>query len=786
MPPAGSSSHEPIMSSALAEFVGHDRLAQLMREAPQMIEVVVKAREDRLAEIARWNEQERLIREQEAAAREHGEFEREAEAVEREREEAEWVTEHAVAQAKTLVGKTRAKFTPETYVPPEAHLFIPSGIDFYEPLQDNYDNELVLRDPQHHIFVGWDQKGVASSRGHGGPAALYELYIDLPESVRELVDAARWELEEERMARAYLLYLFGATLYPNKRSMVHLSYLPALRDLNTASRFDWGGAALGTCYAFMGEFSREAAAPAGYWRIWELWAYEVLKMFPPVNKCPDLKMLPRAMIWGPLRGSTKKSKKTLMEFRLYIDELSSIQVDWDPWTSAEPEPEYVARNRAMTASRVLLESAFGWQWYLGDRVTRQSLMLEEFLVPGPLPIHASHTGRYTLAELQRFTVPQAASTFTRPRHDYVVYRRQHLMEPLGARELMAVLKEAAKARQERQPEIRGVVITPASEAEQFHRVLRKRTAGKKLPEGPSKKRRQEEREEKEEEPVSLSSGSDSAGDPRLYWRAPEDVLCVPVVQTTSVRHRLSGVRHLNVFQTHLSDQLSFSLASPVFYPTRFIHGFCNVQEAEYLLMWPLEDSLWPWLTQFLGIDWLNFQYHGLTSFRYLRHVPLRPTLLRAALRFWDPDVHVFRFGDDEICPTIEEFQAYLRTFVSATLVVPPYQVSMSGLLETALEISRGLPNTLVKGGQLNVMRLIERYSPDGDLEDMAVQAQRHFALVICLLAAYLLVSADGRVSPLLVSVALQMADQKNVIPLVLAETLTSLDLVYTGQANAFG
>ncbi|KAI8543231.1 hypothetical protein RHMOL_Rhmol08G0201200 [Rhododendron molle] len=157
MPPIGSSSHKPTMSSDLAEFVGLDRLAQLLKEAPKVVAAVVTAREERLAEIARWNEQERLIREQETAAREQGEFERETEAAEREQEEAVWVTEHAVAQAKTLSGNARATFTPETYVPPVAHLFVPFGMDIYVPLQDSYDNELVLRDPRHHVSVGWEQ-----------------------------------------------------------------------------------------------------------------------------------------------------------------------------------------------------------------------------------------------------------------------------------------------------------------------------------------------------------------------------------------------------------------------------------------------------------------------------------------------------------------------------------------------------------------------------------------------------------------------------------------------------
>lgn len=72
------------------------------------------------------------------------------------------------------------------------------------------------------------------------------------------------------MARAYLLYLFSASLYLNRCSKVHLSYLPALRDLRTASSFDWGEAALGAAYGFLGDSSRMEQGATGYWRIWEV------------------------------------------------------------------------------------------------------------------------------------------------------------------------------------------------------------------------------------------------------------------------------------------------------------------------------------------------------------------------------------------------------------------------------------------------------------------------------------------------------------------------------------
>ncbi|XP_058211681.1 protein MAIN-LIKE 1-like [Rhododendron vialii] len=127
--------------------------------------------------------------------------------------------------------------------------------------------------------------------------------------------------EAEQMARAYLLYLFGATLYPNRCSKVHLSYLPALRDLRTASRFDWGGAALGAAYGFLGDSSRTEMSTVGYWRIWELCAYEVLNMCRPASKSLDLGILPRAHIWSKKNMGEKKGRGDLNGFRIYLDEL---------------------------------------------------------------------------------------------------------------------------------------------------------------------------------------------------------------------------------------------------------------------------------------------------------------------------------------------------------------------------------------------------------------------------------------------------------------------------------
>lgn len=65
------------------------------------------------------------------------------------------------------------------------------------------------------------------------------------------------------MARAYLLYLFGASLFLNRHRRVHMSFLPALWHMWMASLFDWGGSALAACYSFMGAAPRGVCGTAG-------------------------------------------------------------------------------------------------------------------------------------------------------------------------------------------------------------------------------------------------------------------------------------------------------------------------------------------------------------------------------------------------------------------------------------------------------------------------------------------------------------------------------------------
>ncbi|KAI8555065.1 hypothetical protein RHMOL_Rhmol05G0145700 [Rhododendron molle] len=85
----------------------------------------------------------------------------------------------------------------------------------------------------------------------------------------------------------------------------------------------------------------------------------------------------------------------------------------------------------------------------------------------------------------------------------------------------------------------------------------------------------------------------------------------------------------------------------------------------------------PWLMRPETIDWESPRSRRLAAIRDLRYMEPRPELLQAALVYWDPTLHVFQFYEDAMCPTVEEFQAYLRGFNSVhALPMPLFQEDM--------------------------------------------------------------------------------------------------------------
>ncbi|KAH7841469.1 hypothetical protein Vadar_030234 [Vaccinium darrowii] len=178
-----------------------------------------------------------------------------------------------------------------------------------EPLP--FDSGIAQSDDALRYYLGWKPNHGADSAGYGQFA---DHCLGRPTS----------RLAAEQKARCYLLYMFGATLFANRRHHVHLGYLAALRDFDRVARYDWGGWALASCYAFMGSVSRCVATTiGGLWSVWELWAYEVLRLTSPESSYRDQRVIPRALRWGKGYRGKSAVRGQLDFFRGELDWLTS-------------------------------------------------------------------------------------------------------------------------------------------------------------------------------------------------------------------------------------------------------------------------------------------------------------------------------------------------------------------------------------------------------------------------------------------------------------------------------
>ena len=68
----------------------------------------------------------------------------------------------------------------------------------------------------------------------------------------------------KRHARAYILYLFGCILFPDKSGdSVQLIYLPLLGDLERVDEYSWGSATFAYLYHNLCQASRKGAKVIG-------------------------------------------------------------------------------------------------------------------------------------------------------------------------------------------------------------------------------------------------------------------------------------------------------------------------------------------------------------------------------------------------------------------------------------------------------------------------------------------------------------------------------------------
>ena len=133
---------------------------------------------------------------------------------------------------------------------------------------------------------------------------------------------------------------------------------------------------------------------------------------------------------------------------------------------------------------------------------------------------------------------------------------------------------------------------------------------------------------------------------------------------------------------------------------------------------------------------LNMGRYGISAFATLRGVVVDWDFIRACIRYWDPEAHVFRFGAmmDEMCPLFEEVCAILGCDPESPLARPEPQVGYIGSFERLFAFTRPYAQSMiVDGSKVALSSLIDEFLT-ADVSSELYRRRRMRAYVFCLLA----------------------------------------------------
>ena len=115
-----------------------------------------------------------------------------------------------------------------------------------------------------------------------------------------------------------------------------------------------------------------------------------------------------------------------------------------------------------------------------------------------------------------------------------------------------------------------------------------------------------------------------------------------------------------------------------------------------------------WVRSFDFNSKTNFTAYKLEGIKALRNVKIKWDFLHAAVKFWDPEDHVFGFNIVELCPTIEEFSAILGYDLSKKSVAVSCDPRHKESLSNALGLLTSITDSMIKGHIVNLRTTISQ------------------------------------------------------------------------------
>lgn len=137
---------------------------------------------------------------------------------------------------------------------------------------------------------------------------------------------------QDQVARGYLLYLLGCTVFPDKTgNKISVYYLQSLMDLDSVGNTAWGMGILAHLYRQMGLATRSGVRQvSGNLTLLQAWIFEHFSMGKPIPNKGYNEEMPRMCRWQT-QHSAGDIDLALMLIREQLDDLLPNEVCWDPY-----------------------------------------------------------------------------------------------------------------------------------------------------------------------------------------------------------------------------------------------------------------------------------------------------------------------------------------------------------------------------------------------------------------------------------------------------------------------
>ena len=115
-----------------------------------------------------------------------------------------------------------------------------------------------------------------------------------------------------------------------------------------------------------------------------------------------------------------------------------------------------------------------------------------------------------------------------------------------------------------------------------------------------------------------------------------------------------------------------------------------------------------WVYSFDFSTKTNFTPYKLEGIKALRNVKIKWDFLHAAMKFWDPEDHVFQFKTVELCLTIEDFFAILGYDPSKKSIAVSCDPRHKESLSDALSLPTSITDSMIEGHMMNLCAIISQ------------------------------------------------------------------------------